>query len=95
MNALTHTVATALVALRRNALRSGLTTLGIVIGVAAVITMMEIGNGSAAAIEETIARMGTNNLMVLPGSVTTGAVNYGTGSQQNLTIEDFEVVEAE
>ena len=95
MNALTHTVATALVALRRNALRSALTTLGIVIGVAAVITMMEIGNGSAAAIEETIARMGTNNLMVLPGSVTTGAVNYGTGSQQNLTIEDFEVVEAE
>ena len=95
MMQLVRTIETALRALRRNAMRSALTTLGIVIGVAAVITMMEIGNGSAAAIEETIARMGSNNLMVLPGSVTTGAVNYGTGSQQNLTIEDFEVVAAE
>jgi len=95
MSGAARTVGTALAALRRNALRSALTTLGIVIGVAAVITMMEIGNGSAAAIQETITRMGSNNLLVLPGSVTTGAVNYGTGSQQSLTIEDFEVVKAE
>jgi ABC-type antimicrobial peptide transport system permease subunit len=90
-----RSVGTALRALRRNALRSALTTLGVVIGVAAVITMMEIGQGSAAAIQATILRMGTNNLMVLPGSVTTGAVNYGTGSRQTLTVEDFEVVASE
>jgi ABC-type antimicrobial peptide transport system permease subunit len=90
-----RTVATALRALGRNVLRSGLTTLGIVIGVAAVIAMMEIGNGSAHAIQDTIARMGSNNIMVLPGSMNTGAVNYGTGSRQTLNMRDFEVLVAE
>lgn len=95
MTSLLRTTATALRALSRNVLRSGLTTLGIVIGVAAVITMMEVGNGSAAAIQETIARMGSNNIMVLPGSMNTGAVNYGTGTRQTLNIRDFEVLGVE
>jgi ABC-type lipoprotein release transport system permease subunit len=59
MNLSFRTVRRAIKALRRNFLRSFLTTLGIVIGVAAVIAMMEIGQGSTKAIQETIARMGT------------------------------------
>ena len=82
----------ALDTVRTNKMRSGLTILGIVIGVAAVVTMMEIGSGSALAIQETIARMGSNNIMVLPGSMNTGAVNYGTGSRQTLNLQDFEVL---
>jgi ABC-type antimicrobial peptide transport system permease subunit len=90
-----NTIGTAVRALRRNILRSFLTTLGIVIGVASVIAMMEIGGGSAAAMQETIARMGANNLIILPGSVTTGAVNFGTGSRQSLSVADFEVLATE
>ena len=59
---------TASGALRRNVMRTLLTTLGIVIGVAAVITMMEIGNGATIAIQRTIASMGANTLVILPGS---------------------------
>ena len=59
--------ATALNSLRRNVLRAALTTLGIIIGVAAVIAMMEIGRGSSSAIQRTIASMGANNLLILPG----------------------------
>lgn len=95
MKGLMRTTGTALRALRRNVLRSALTTLGIVIGVAAVITMMEIGGGSAAAVQETIARMGANNLLVQPGAATSGGVNLGIGSQQTLTLRDYEAIEAE
>ena len=59
---------TAMRALRRNVMRAALTTLGIVIGVAAVIAMMEIGNGSTLAIQHTIATMGAYNLLVFPGN---------------------------
>ena len=58
----------SLTALRRNVMRSALTTLGIVIGVGAVIAMMEIGNGSSASIQKTIASMGANTLMIFPGA---------------------------
>jgi len=58
-----RTIRTALRALRRNPMRAGLTALGIIIGVAAVIAMMEIGKGSSAAIQRTIASMGANNLL--------------------------------
>ena len=61
-----RTVRTAMTALRRNPMRALLTTLGIVIGVGAVIAMMEIGAGSSAAIQKTIATMGANVLLVLP-----------------------------
>ena len=63
---------TALTALRRNVLRAALTMLGIVIGVAAVIAMMEIGNGSSLAIQRTIASMGANNLLIMPGTASSG-----------------------
>ncbi len=78
----------AIVALRRNLMRAFLTTLGIVIGVASVITMMELGKGSSRAIEKTVASMGANNLMVLPGTASSGGVSFGTGSVKTLTADD-------
>jgi ABC-type antimicrobial peptide transport system permease subunit len=73
-------------------MRSALTTLGIVIGVAAVIAMMEIGNGSSTAIEKSIATMGADNLSVSPGAAASGGVTFGGGSAQTLTPEDGEAI---
>jgi len=78
------TLKTALNALRRNVLRTMLTTLGIVIGVAAVISMMEIGNGATRAIQKTMASIGANTLVVIPGAANTGGINYGAGSLRRL-----------
>ena len=83
---------TALRALRRNLTRAGLTTLGIVIGVAAVIAMMEIGNGSSIAIQRTIASMGANNLLVQPGTAASGGVSFGAGSVMTLTPQDADAI---
>ncbi len=85
-------VRTALHGLRRNVMRAALTTLGIVIGVAAVIAMMEIGSGSSSAIQQTIASMGANNLLVLPGTASSGGVSFGAGSVMTLTPQDAEAI---
>jgi len=82
----------ALLALRRNVLRSALTTLGIIIGVGAVIAMMEIGQGSSTAIRKTIASMGANNLLVQPGTASSGGVTFGSGSIITLTPQDAETI---
>src|SRR5215510_12350315 len=82
----------ALWALRRNMLRAALTTLGIVIGVAAVIAMMELGHGSALAIQRTIASMGANNLLLLPGTAASGGVSFGVGSKLTLTPQDADAI---
>jgi ABC-type antimicrobial peptide transport system permease subunit len=74
--------------LRRNVLRSALTTLGIVIGVAAVIAMMEIGQGSATAVQRTITSMGANNLLIQPGTAASGGVSFGSGTIVTLTPQD-------
>jgi ABC-type antimicrobial peptide transport system permease subunit len=87
-----RTVQTALRALRRNPMRAALTTLGIVIGVGAVIAMMEIGNGSSEAIQKSIASMGANNLLVQPGTAASGGVSFGSGSVMTLTPEDAEAI---
>src|SRR5262249_8915341 len=79
---------TAFRALRRNVMRSALTTLGIVIGVAAVIAMAEIGQGSSTAVKKTIESMGANNLMVIPGTASTSGVSFGSGSVITLTPQD-------
>lgn len=86
---------TALNGLRRNVMRAALTTLGIVIGVAAVIAMMEIGSGSSNAIQKTIASMGANNLAVLPGTASSGGVSFGSGSVMTLTPEDGDAIARE
>ena len=83
---------TALNALRRNVLRTMLTTLGIVIGVAAVISMMEIGNGATIAIRKTMASIGANTLAVIPGSANTGGINYGAGTLMTLTPQDADAI---
>jgi ABC-type antimicrobial peptide transport system permease subunit len=87
-----RTVRTALTALTRNPMRALLTTLGIVIGVGAVIAMVEIGNGSSIAIRRTIATMGANVLLILPGTAASGGVSFGAGSVTTLTPEDGEAV---
>ncbi len=92
MSAFLHTIQIALRALRRNILRSALTTLGIVIGIGAVIAMVEIGQGSKTAIAETIQSMGANNLLIQPGQASSGGVSYGGGSATTLKPEDAEAI---
>jgi macrolide transport system ATP-binding/permease protein len=85
-------VRTALNGLRRNIMRAALTTLGIIIGVAAVIAMMEIGRGSAAAIQQTIASMGADILIVRAGTASSGGISFGAGSMMTLTPQDSEAI---
>lgn len=87
-----RTVRAALHALRRNIMRSALTTLGIVIGVSAVIAMMELGNGSAKAIEASIASMGADILYVQPGAAASSGISFGGGSGMSLTARDVELM---
>ncbi|MFZ5453858.1 MAG: ABC transporter permease [Thermodesulfobacteriota bacterium] len=86
---------TALGGLRRNVMRAALTTLGIIIGVAAVIAMMEIGRGSSTSIQRTIASMGANNLLVTPGTVSLSGAKSGSGAAMTLTPQDGEAILAE
>jgi len=87
-----RTLKMASVALRHNIMRAALTTLGIVIGVAAVITMMEIGNGAKVAIQRTMASMGANTVVILPGSMSIAGVNTGSGAMLTLTPQDVEAI---
>src|SRR5947209_1423893 len=79
-------------ALRRNIMRSALTTLGIVIGVSAVIAMMEIVQWSSSAVNQTIASMGANMLLVRPGTASSGGVTFGSGSILTLTPADADAI---
>ncbi len=85
---LSKTFGTSIRALTRNVTRSALTVLGIVIGIGAVIIMMEIGKGSSGAIRKTIESMGANNLLLMPGTASSGGVSFGAGSVLTLTAED-------
>src|SRR5262249_2595624 len=85
----------ALHALRRNIMRSGLTALGIIIGVAAVIAMMQIGQGSSSAVQKTISSMGANNLSIRPGTASSGGVSFGSGSAITLTPQHAEAIHPE
>ena len=89
------TLRIAFKALGRNKMRSGLTMLGIIIGVAAVIAMIAIGSGAKARIQEQIASMGSNLLIVLSGSATSGGFRWGSGSVPTLTVEDAKAIAAE
>jgi len=84
-------------ALARNKMRSGLTMLGVIIGVAAVIAMVSIGQGAQASIQAQIASVGTNLLFVGAGSQNVGGVRSGTGntSSNTLTVEDLEAIRRE
>jgi ABC-type antimicrobial peptide transport system permease subunit len=89
------TLKIALKALRRNIMRAILTMLGIIIGVSAVIAMMEIGQGTSASIARTIANMGANTLMVFPGQAASGGISWGQGSNLTLTPDDCEAIAKE
>ena len=75
-------------ALGRNKMRTGLTMLGMIIGVSAVITLVAMGNGAQSAIEDQIKGAGTNMITVSAGNFTMGGVRSGSGSASSLTVED-------
>jgi len=89
------TLRIALKALNRNKMRSGLTMLGIIIGVGAVIAMIAVGSGAKARIQEQIASMGSNLLIVLSGSATSGGIRFGSGSVPTLTVDDAKAIALE
>jgi ABC-type antimicrobial peptide transport system permease subunit len=82
------TLRMAVIALSRNVMRSGLTALGIIIGVGSVIAMVEIGNGASKAVQARIASMGANTLLVQPGTASSGGVSFGSGTVLTLTPDD-------
>jgi putative ABC transport system permease protein len=82
----------AFTALRVNKLRSALTMLGIIIGVAAVIAMVAIGSGAQARIQEQIASIGSNVIIVLSGSITSSGIRMGSGYAMTLTEDDAKVI---
>ncbi len=85
-------ISEALRALRQNRLRTGLTMLGMIIGVAAVVLMLSIGQGARTKINETIAAMGSNLFIVVPGATSSGGFSFGSGSVRTLTINDSHAI---
>jgi macrolide transport system ATP-binding/permease protein len=79
-------------AIKRNKLRAALTMLGIFIGVAAVITMVAVGDGAKSSVEAQINSLGTNLLIVLPGATTANGVHAGSGSTSTLTVGDAQAL---
>jgi len=78
-----------------NKMRSALTMLGIIIGVGSVIAMLAVGQGASEKISEQVASMGSNLLIVMSGSVTSGGLRMGSGTQMTLTLEDAYAIERE
>jgi putative ABC transport system permease protein len=89
------TVRIAFRALQRNKLRSVLTALGIIIGVGAVVAMVSIGNGAKAQVEEQIASLGENVILIFSGSVTSSGIRTGWGSAGTLKIDDADAIRRE
>jgi putative ABC transport system permease protein len=89
------TINVAFRALRRNKMRSVLTALGIIIGVAAVIAMVGIGNGAKAQVEAQIASLGQNVILIFSGSTTASGIRTGWGGAGTLKIEDAEAIRRE
>ncbi len=87
-----QTALIALRALRRNKMRSMLTALGIIIGVASVVAMVAVGNGAQARITSQVSALGQNLLTVFAGSKKSGGVQSGLGSASTITLEDAEAI---
>jgi putative ABC transport system permease protein len=90
-----QTALIALRALRRNKMRSMLTALGIIIGVASVVAMVAVGNGAQARITSQVSALGQNLLMVFAGSKKSGGVNSGLGSASAITLDDAGAIQRE
>lgn len=86
------TLKMAIVSLKINKMRSMLTSLGIIIGVSAVIIMLAVGTGASQKIAKDMESMGSNLLMIRSGSVTSGGVRMGSGTRPTLTIKDAEAI---
>ncbi len=82
----------ALRSLRANKMRSALTTLGIIIGVGAVITMLAVGEGARRQVAEQLKSLGSNTLVIFPGTVTSSGVRLGSGSRDTLTENDAQAI---
>ena len=95
MRRILATIKIALRALRRNKLRTVLTMLGMIIGVAAVIAMVGIGNGAKAQVEAQIASLGQNVILIFSGSTSRTGVRSGWSGATTLTVEDAEAIERE
>ncbi len=95
MNKVLPSVKIAFRALRVNKMRSALTMLGIIIGVAAVITMVAVGSGATASIQEQIASIGSNLIIVMPGSLTSSGIRLGSGNAVSLTEDDAKAIASE
>lgn len=91
MNFLTI-IGEAMRALQTNRLRTALTMLGMIIGVAAVVLMLAIGQGAQANINSAIASMGSHLLIVMPGATSSGGVRWGSGSVKTLTVQDAQAI---
>src|SRR3954469_21296425 len=85
----------SLKSITRNMMRTMLTMLGIVIGVGAVIVMVAVGNGAQSQIESQISSLGTNLIIVMPGSSQQGGVSQGAGTFNRLTPADAEKLKAD
>ena len=90
-----ETLRTAVRSLLSNRIRSALTMLGIIIGVAAVITMVAIGAGASRNIQQFISGVGSNILIVMPGAPSAGGVRQQAGSGSTLTLQDAQAIEKE
>ncbi|HKD35374.1 MAG TPA: ABC transporter permease, partial [Pirellulales bacterium] len=90
-----RTITTALIALKRSVFRAGLTALGIIIGIWIVIAVVEIGQGSAKQMKESMASMGANLLQIMPGTASSGGVTFGGGSGLTLTPQDSDAISRE
>jgi putative ABC transport system permease protein len=95
MTTLLQSLLIAVRALRVNKMRALLTMLGIIIGIAAVIAMVAIGSGASKMISDQIASIGSNLLLVIPGSVTSGGMRAGAGGAHTLTYEDAKAIKTE
>ena len=95
MSTLYQSFLIAMRALRVNKMRALLTMLGIIIGIAAVIAMVAIGAGASKMISDQISSIGSNLLLVLPGSTTSGGMRTGAGTTQTLTYDDAMAIKAE
>jgi putative ABC transport system permease protein len=91
---ISNLIKVALRSLSKNKMRTFLTMLGIIIGVASVIAMLAIGQGSKQTVEQSVSSLGTNSIMVYPGTSTTGGVRGGAGSTSTLTIDDADAIKA-
>ncbi len=89
---LARTTSTAIRSLRRNAMRSALTTLGIIIGVGSLLAIAEIGKGSWTAIRALLSKTGVDNIVIQAGAASRNGVSLGSGSVKTLTPEDAETI---